>query len=349
MTAVTRVDDIGEGFCDALPCNYITVFRTGANTVFVNNKHGGAVSLTIGEADCGGPTISLTGAPTVLFENEHVHRIDDIGENCGPYVVRTGSPDVFIGSLGGAGAIIENGSTINIPGYGPATSASRFFFEHDDPDSPGSPPSGTSERSMVEEKDDQKEPPGDPPPVQDCSDADALPSTFSWTDVAGSFSAWAPTFQLSPNFTVASLTINTSFPHSFSSSPNLPSGLTQKQTIQNLCFLAKTVLEPMRSSYGNFLITSGWRSASGASQHNKGQAADCQFTSFHGSGMTGTQYFERAQNIRDTINFDQMILEWFGNNPWIHVSSNSAGHRHQVLTQTGQNSYSPGLKLLRAT
>ncbi|MGI0076109.1 MAG: hypothetical protein ACREAU_01735, partial [Nitrosopumilaceae archaeon] len=259
--------------------------------------------------------------------------------DCGD-TAANGSPNVFAASQGGAGAIIENQRLSDPP--------TGYFFEHDDPDTPpGTPPANTTERPTEEVEEDQKMPPKDPPPTQDCSTIDALPANFSWTDVAGSFAVWAPTFQLSPNFTVADLTIGTSFPHSFTSSPTQPVGLTQKQILQNLCHHAKTVLEPMRTRYGAFLITSGWRNATNSSQHNKGQATDIQYTSFHGQPNTGQQYYARAQDIRDNINFDQLILEWFGRNPWTHVSSNPSNHRHSVLTQTAQNSYSPGLKLLR--
>lgn len=322
----------------------------GSNNVFTNNI------MQVRETDhypthtCGSDSHdgnALNGtAPNVLVNNLKIH-VDGDPIDCGD-TAANGSSNVFAGSLSGAGAVIENGRITVIPGYGFATASSGFFFEHDDPDTPGTPPADTNTRPMKTEEEDNKPPPGGPVPPQDCSAADALADNFTWTSIAGTFSAFAQAFQLSPSFTVHNLTTGASFPHSFSASPTQAVGLTQKQLLQNMCFHAKTVLEPMRSAYGSFLITSGWRNASGKSQHNKGQATDIQFTNFHGSGMTGSQYFARAQNVRDTISFDQMILEWFGNNPWIHVSSNRAGHRNSVLTQVAQNSYDPGLKQLRA-
>ena len=103
----------------------------------------------------------------------------------------------------------------------------------------------------------------------------------------------------------------------------------------------------MRAQYGNFTVTSAFRQGTNGSQHNRGQAADIQFLDFHGGGNTGAQYYERAQSIRDDHQYDQMILEWYGRNPWIHVSNNSAGNRRSVLTQTSPNGFSPGLKQLR--
>ena len=323
----------------------------GSGNVFTNNimqvrETDHYPTHTCGSESHDGNALDGT-APNVLVNTLKIH-VNGDPIDCGD-TAANGSPNVFAASLNGAGAVIENGRIINIPGYGSATSSSGFFFEHDDEDSPGTPPGDTTTRPMEEQQSDDTQPPSTPVPTQDCSTVDALPNNFSWTDVSGSFSTWAQSFQLSPMFTVASLTINTSFPHSFTSSPTQPIGLTQKQILQNMCFLAKTVLEPILAAYGSFLITSGWRPNTNNSQHNKGQAADIQFTAFHSSGMTGTQYFQRAQNVRDTINFDQMILEWFGNNPWIHVSANPAGHRNSVLTQVSQNSYSAGLKLLRAS
>jgi hypothetical protein len=152
---------------------------------------------------------------------------------------------------------------------------------------------------------------------------------------------------LSPNFTVADLTINTAVSnYPFTTAVTQASGLTQKQILGNLCNHAKTVLEPMLTAYGSYIITSGFRQSSGSSQHAKGQATDIQFLDLHGSGV-GAKYFARAQNVRDNINFDQFILEWFGRNPWLHISSNPSGHRHNVLTQVSSSSYSPGLKQLR--
>lgn len=336
--------DLSQGHCfEPRPAD------EGSNNVFTNNimqvrETDHYPTHTCGDDSHDGNALDGT-APTVLVNNLKIH-VDGDPIDCGD-TAANGSPNVFAGSLSGAGGVIENGRIIVIPGYGFATASSGFAFEHDDPDTSGTPPADTSEREMKTEEEDNKPPPGEQPPAQDCSSVDALADSFSWTSVAGTFTAFATSFSLSPSFTVANLTSGTSFPHSFSASPTQPVGLTQKQILQNLCFLAKTVLEPMRAKYGSFLITSGWRPETGKSQHNRGQAADCQFTGFHGSGMTGRQYFERAQDVRDTINTDQMILEWFGNNPWIHVSSNKSGHRRSVLTQVGRNSYDPGLKLLR--
>ena len=284
-------------------------------------------------------------------------------DSCG-HARAEGSPNVFINSFGESGALIDNNVPYLVsfdpipPGAQPSppapyaenTPADVAAFENDDPDdTPVGPPPDTEERPVenIEEDPEPPEPPPPPIPV-DCDDIDALPDSFTWTSVSGSFASYAAGVQLSPNYTLADLTINTAVSHyPFTTSPTQASGASQKQIMQNLCYLAQTVLEPMRAQYGPFTVTSAFRNKSGGSQHNRGQAADIQFLGFHGTGQTGSQYFGRAQEIRDDQQYDQLILEWYGRNPWIHVSSNSAGARRQVLTQTSPTGFSPGLTQLR--
>ena len=62
----------------------------------------------------------------------------------------------------------------------------------------------------------------------------------------------------------------------------------------------------------------------------KGQAADLQF-----NGASKSQYFEIAQWIRDTLPFDQLLLEYKTTgtrNPWIHVSYTRDGCRQTFGT-----------------
>jgi len=172
-----------------------------------------------------------------------------------------------------------------------------------------------------------------------------LPSNFSWIDDTGNpsnaaFDSWAQGFSLSANFTVYDLTVGPSVStYRFSTSFTQPVGLTQKQILRNMCYHVNTVLEPLLSLYGTFSITSGWRNATNNSQHNKGQATDIQYP-----GFSAKNYWDRAQLVKDDVNYDQMILEYGGRNPWFHLSSNNSGHRHSVLTQVAAPStYQTGL------
>ena len=97
MTALSRITDVGEGFCEEEGHGrYITTFITGARTVFTNNLNT-CIVTTVGEQDCGGQSEALTGSGTVFAENQPVHRIADtgIGHRGDTYVTITGSPNVF--------------------------------------------------------------------------------------------------------------------------------------------------------------------------------------------------------------------------------------------------------------
>lgn len=322
-------------------------------------------------------------SPNVFKLNQAVVRVGDLVKphpgnppHTG-HVVKSGSLNVFVNSGGGAGAVIDNNiPLINVGQVNPSPpptppnmkSLSEIiantpfvianphispieieFYESDDEETAKpSPPAGTVTRPDRTPKEaDPTTPAVQPPPTYTCAGVASLPANFSWTDVSGNFDSWAQSFQLSANFTVYDLTVGPAVStYRFSANPTQPVGLTQKQILTNLCYLANVVLQPMRNQLGSFILTSVWRSATNGSQHNKGQAADIQFPAFHGTGQTGQQYFTRAQLIRDQYNYDQMILEWFGKNPWIHISVNPVNHRKQVLTQVATNSYQPGLTRL---
>jgi hypothetical protein len=97
MTAITRVNDTGRGFCKDHRTAVTTSFTDGAATVFINNQKAGAVNLTIGKATCGHTSIATQGSPNVFIENKAAHRISDAGDvDGGQYSVASGSPDVFI-------------------------------------------------------------------------------------------------------------------------------------------------------------------------------------------------------------------------------------------------------------
>lgn len=354
----------------------------GSGNVFIN----GIPQTRIGDATtghpCGPPTTNQTGSTSTVYANNiPVCRLGDAlvphGTCASPPHVGNfsrGSPNVFTDNGSGAGIINDFNPPYTIPGidappganptpppeYENNTEATIYTYEHnDDPVEflPG-PPTGTLDRPLSEIEDDQTPPPIDPPPTQNCSTVDALPSSFTWwphvppPNLPDDFQTWAQSLVLSPNFTVWDMCNGAVGRHIFTTSPTQASGLSQKQILQNMCYHAKTILEPLLAQYGTFTITSGFRQSSGSSQHNIGQATDIQFLNLHNRRdenmklITGHLYFDRAKNIRDNINFDQLILEWFGNNPWFHISSNSSLHRHSVLTQVSRSSYAPGLRLL---
>lgn len=111
-------------------------------------------------------------------------------------------------------------------------------------------------------------------------------------------------------------------------------GLSKGRIVANLRLLARNILDPVRDRYSNSQPSNTWRpepadpiSANTGrplpKQHPRGQAADIQFR-----GTPIGQYYDIAVWIRDTLAFDQMILEYNGRgSSWIHISWNPTGNR----------------------
>ena len=114
-----------------------------------------------------------------------------------------------------------------------------------------------------------------------------------------------------------------------------------KDHIESLRHLCETVLEPIRLEYGPFTPSSGYRSkelnqkigGSRRSQHSKGEAADIE--------VPGVSNKELAEFIFDSLNYDQLILEYWSeenddpNNGWVHVSTIRQACRKQCLSYDG--------------
>ena len=106
--------------------------------------------------------------------------------------------------------------------------------------------------------------------------------------------------------------------------------------LENMKALCENVLQKVRSHFGKSVrITSGYRSpelceaigSSSKSQHAKGQAADFE--------ITGIDNKDLAIWIRDNVDFEQLILEFYTegdpNSGWVHCSY-SDDNRKQVLS-----------------
>lgn len=349
------------------------VMAQGSGNVFANSIPVSRQDVDFTAGHCWASVPVTDGSPDVFVNSKNVDRVGDPingsvhccpDADCHPGTISVGSGNVLVNEPGqsGGGGIVDFSTPFTAgsepTGMQPGTTpVEQQVFENEDPDDPtatipvdscGVIPNTAPLVGGNPVQEDNTPAPVEAVPTQDCSTVSALPNNFTWTSVAGSFSSWANSFSLSSNFTVADLTINPAVSTwEFTAAVTQASGLTQKQILLNLCFHAKTILEPLRSLVGAFTITSGFRNKSGSSQHNKGQATDIQFLNFHGKSNTGQLYYERAIEVRDSINFDQLILEWFARNPWLHISSNRNGHRHTVLTQTSPNGYTKGLKRLR--
>jgi hypothetical protein len=150
---------------------------------------------------------------------------------------------------------------------------------------------------------------------------------------------------LTKNFTLSELT---------KSETALRKGLNNEptqETISALQLLAVTVLQPIRDHYAKGVkVNSGYRSpevnasvgGSKTSDHCKGQAADIE--------IPGVANAELAEYIKDTLQFTQLILEFYTpgvpDSGWVHVSYDPANLKKQVMTavrRDGKTVYLPGL------
>lgn len=148
--------------------------------------------------------------------------------------------------------------------------------------------------------------------------------------------------QLSEHFSLAEMT------HTSQPFPNVPNALETA----NLRTLCRAVLEPIRAHFQLPVhINSGFRSelvneAVGSkftSQHRKGEAVDIE--------IPGISNYELAKWIRESLAFDQLILENYTpgqpSSGWVHVSYRAGRLRKSVLTMVIRShgaSYLPGLQ-----
>lgn len=113
-----------------------------------------------------------------------------------------------------------------------------------------------------------------------------------------------------------------------------------QEVIDNLEFLALRILQHVRDHYGRAVtINSGFRcldlnrklGSGDRSQHVTGNAADME--------ISGVDNYELACWIRDNLEFDQLILEFYTGEPssgWVHVSLKPLNNRMECLTVTKQ-------------
>ena len=122
--------------------------------------------------------------------------------------------------------------------------------------------------------------------------------------------------------------------------PNNPS----PDHIDNLKSLCINILQPIRSEFDRpVIISSGFRSAElciaigskPTSQHSEGKAADLE--------IPGVDNMELAMWIKNNLNFDQLILEFYKdgepNSGWVHVSWAGEDNRNQTLRAVRDDNY----------
>ena len=122
-------------------------------------------------------------------------------------------------------------------------------------------------------------------------------------------------------------------------------GMTVQAVCDNLKALVTNVWVPLKNQFPDAFMTCSFRKGSSnpTSQHPKGMACDIQY-----KGISKSEYYVRAQWIRDNIKFDQFLLEYKTTGtgmPWHHLSyNNTAPNRAQVFTfMNDKNCKGPGV------
>lgn len=149
---------------------------------------------------------------------------------------------------------------------------------------------------------------------------------------------------LSKNFTLTEFTKSqTALRMGIDNTPN-------DEHLESAKKLFVNVVQPVREEFGPTMINSGYRGpelnkaigGSERSQHCKGEAVDIE--------VPGVSNYDVAKYIRDNLDFDQLILEFYTpgipDSGWVHVSYKEEGNRKQVLTalkEDGKTVYKPKL------
>lgn len=150
------------------------------------------------------------------------------------------------------------------------------------------------------------------------------------------------TVMLSPSFSLRSVSLGavvSQYPI------KAQGGISAEDIVCNLKNLAENVLEPLKAKYPNMIVTSGFRTGSGTSQHLKGEAVDIQI-----KNASKSFYMEVAKWIKDNLPYDQFLFEQksYGTRmPWLHISlTRGRKQRGQVLTFFNNKKYANGLVLV---
>ena len=150
------------------------------------------------------------------------------------------------------------------------------------------------------------------------------------------FTSFPDTIKLSNYFTLGSLTTR-----SAASSYALQdyNGLTKAQIACNLKYLAVNALDKIKAKYPGMIVTSGFRTRDGVSDHSRGLAADIQIV--QKGSFDISQYQSAIVWIRDNVPYSQLLLEYEqrsgGTIAWIHISLYKDAVKHALPTATFLN------------
>ena len=340
MPSASRLIDVWSGICcchNDPTCISMTgyIISASPNVVSSGRKQGHLLNLTIGA--CGHPGRIVTGTRVCIANNFHKAIVTSQVTGCNIGKVISGDATHQLGF--GAGGF----SPISVtPFQGGVVVHTEVDFGNvdDDPDTDDGlniyPPVTAGETPTAAQ-------------IARSNELDVSPTTTVASDSTADPVATTPptscidietrppdNYVLSTNFTLGDLSANTAISKR---RVIAQAGLTVSDMVCNLKGWAENVGEALSAKYSRdeIMVTSGFRNGSGKSQHERGQAADIQFPNF-----TDTEIYNASIFIRDNIPYDQLILEYGGQRPWIHISFNRVGNRSPSSSNKFGTRISPG-------
>jgi len=338
MPRVARITDMWTGICC---CHTGCIAMTGriisGNPIHESGslKVARLTDMVIG--NCGHPGKIVTGAPKHNSSALAVARVTDLVTGCIIGKIVTGNTIHESGT--GTGPPVSPVATVQFQGEEITYTEVDFGNSDDDPTIDdglniyppviGRPP--TPEEIVRSEALDVS-PTID---VEDSTSSNIIDTTAA-VDCRSIDPSLPNSFQLSANFTLGDLSTKAVLTKS---TVRAQHGYTAQDMVCNLQGWAEHIGEDLSTQFGraNFIITSGFRAGSSTSQHERGMAADLQYPL-----KTNTEVYNIAIWIRDNLPFDQLILEYGGNRPWLHVSFNRFGNRPSTASNKFGTRVSPG-------
>lgn len=325
--------------------------------------------------DCWPPRNNVQGSPNVIINGRPAHRQGDMwathccpDHGCHPSVLSGGSSTVFTnGKAQGRGGdpVACGGSVVTCSGdvfiddsssgFAPQSQAEIDLSDlNDEPETDSGvlmypEPIGKPSQSDIQQSIANGFNPYAPPPetIEENTEQPEKknPIPVSCENLQKPFDA---NTQLTEHYQLGDLTTRTpAGKHPL----RAQHGLSEEEIVCNLKKLCENVLEPLLAAGYRIKISSGFRGAQGLneskniSQHEKGEGVDILFLDY--SKPKG--YYDLAVKLKDTVAFDQMILEYGNgsNSMWIHISYQTHKPlRYNVRTRTRKGEYPEGLFLL---
>jgi uncharacterized protein YcbK (DUF882 family) len=325
MPAASRLTDIWVGICcchNDPTCIGMSgpIITASSNAAAGNLMQSRLLDLTMGS--CGHTGNIVSASPTVYANGRGKARIGSVVTGCNIGTVVTGHGPKEIGS----GAATRISTKITFQDQVIEFTEVDYGNLDDDEDTddglnifPGTDNPTPQQIARSEELDVSPT----TEVAEDSTASDTSTPTITCTDIGD---VADPDYQLSTNFQLKELSTQAVISHYYVREQH---GLSVSDIVCNLQAVAQFILEPLVTAYGkaNFIITSAFRHGSSTSQHERGQAADIQFPLY-----TNQQVYDIAVWIKNNLNYDQLILEYGGNRPWIHCSFNRAGNRSDAAS-----------------